>query len=186
MKAPVPQVIVAPGGEPESSEKQSVLGGISASVAVAVRARVDPAVTVLLPIGVRTGAWFTSFTVTVNVSKSLWGGLPLSVTRTVIGRLPGPCASDGVQLNAPVDAPMVAPAGAPASSEKLRMSPAFGSVAVAVKVRSASSFTVLFPIADRTGAWPAPSAGTIVIVSKSLSGGVPLSVTRIVTGTVPL
>src|SRR5438034_7549390 len=81
---------------------------------------------------------------------------------------------------------MVAPAGAPASSEKLRMSPAFGSVAVAVKVRSASSFTVLFPIADRTGAWPAPSAGTIVIVSKSLSGGVPLSVTRIVTGKVPL
>src|SRR5439155_4448326 len=171
MKAPVPQVIVAPGGEPESSEKQSVLGGISASVAVAVRARVDPAVTVLLPIGVRTGAWFTSFTVTVNVSKSLWGGLPLSVTRTVIGRLPGPCASDGVQLNAPVDAPMVVPAGAPASSEKVRTSPAFGSVAVAVKARSTSSFTVVFPIAAKTGAWPGPPRAEERRVGKALSPG---------------
>src|SRR5439155_1624345 len=152
MKAPVPQVIVAPGGEPESSEKQSVLGGISASVAVAVRARVDPAVTVLLPIGVRTGAWFTSFTVTVNVSKSLWGGLPLSVTRTVIGRLPGPCAFDGVQLKAPVAALIVAPGGAPPSSEKASVFAGMSaSVAVAVKVVGVPITPLLFPIGVSTG-----------------------------------
>src|SRR6266571_4585475 len=112
MKAPVPQVIVAPGGEPESSEKQSVLGGISGSVAVAVKARVEPAATALFPIGARTGATFTSFTVTVIVSKSLRGGLPLSVTRTVTGRPPGPGASVGVKEKAPVEALIVAPGGA--------------------------------------------------------------------------
>src|SRR2546428_11742006 len=115
MKAPVPQVIVAPGGEPESSEKQSVFGGISESVAVAVKARVEPAFTTLLPIGDRTGAEFTSFTVTVNVSRSLSGGLPLSVTRVVIGKVSGPWASVGVQVKTPVDPLIVVPAGAPAA-----------------------------------------------------------------------
>src|SRR5437762_1704263 len=149
MKAPVPQVIVAPGGEPESSEKQSVLGGISASVAVAVRARVDPAVTVLLPIGVRTGAWFTSFTVTVNVSKSLCGGVPLSVTRIVTGTVP---LFVGVQLKAPVAALIVAPGGAPPSSEKASVFAGMSaSVAVAVKVVGVPITPLLFPIGVSTG-----------------------------------
>src|SRR4030065_1051639 len=90
-----------------------------ASVAVAVNVTGLPAVPVLLAIGASTGATFTSFTVTWIVSVSNSGGVPLSVTRTVIGNEPGPCASVGVQVNAP---PVViaAPAGAPASSEKGR------------------------------------------------------------------
>src|SRR6266571_4335607 len=89
-------------------------------------------------------------------------------------------------MNAPVALWIVAPEGAPASSENVSDWPASGSDAVAVNANNVNSFTVLFPIAARTGAWPAPSAGTIVIASKSLNDGVPLSVTRIVTGTVPL
>src|SRR3990172_9126717 len=157
---------------------------MSASVAVAVNVTGLPAVPDLLPIGASTGATFTSFTVTWIVSVSNSGGVPLSVTRTVIGNEPGPCASVGVQVNAP---PVVigAPAGAPASSEKVRVWPASGSVAVAVKLRSEPSLTVLFPIEASTGGLLAWALIGIVIVSVSFSGGVPLSVTMTVTGKEP-
>jgi hypothetical protein len=76
---------------------------------------------VLAPGFVTTGATFTSFTVIVMVSESIAGGAPLSVTRTVVGNDPGPCASVGVHVKAP-DAPLIeAPAGAPVSSEKVNV-----------------------------------------------------------------
>src|SRR3990172_6128453 len=160
---------------------------MSASVAVAVNVTGLPAVPDLLPIGASTGATFTSLTVTVIVSKSLSAGEPLSVTRTVIGYgpEPGPCASVGVQVNAP-PAVIAAPAGAPESSEKVSVCAGMSaSVAVAVKLRSEPSLTVLLPIAARTGAVLVWSLIVIVIASVSFSGGVPLSVTVTVTGKEP-
>src|SRR6185295_15267262 len=57
-------------------------------------------------------------------------------------------------------------------------------VAVAVKVNATSSFTVLFPIAASTGC--GTEFTVIVITSKSFSAGLPLSVTRTVTGNAPV
>ena len=45
---------------------------------------------VWFPIAARTGAAFTSLTVTLIVSESFRAGVPLSVTMTVIGNTPGP------------------------------------------------------------------------------------------------
>src|SRR5438552_1689732 len=155
LKAPAPAPIAAPvaAGVPSVSDQVIVLAGTSESVAVTVKARFASSFVVLFPGFVTTGAEFTSFTVTVIVSKELSAGLPLSVTRTVIGVLAGPCASVGVQLKAPDDAPIVAPAGAPASSEKVSVFAGTSeSVAVAVKAIVASSFIVLLPIAAMVGA----------------------------------
>src|ERR1051326_1956241 len=62
-------------------------------------------------IAARTGALFTSVTTTVKLLVSLLGGEPLSVTRTVIVFVLGPCASSGVQLIAPLAGLMVSPLG---------------------------------------------------------------------------
>ncbi len=184
-KTPVVLPIVEPVGAPASREKVTVFAGTSASVAVAVNASADPSLTVLFPIAVSVGATFTSFTVAVIASKSDIAGVPLSVARIVMGKLPGPCASVGVQEKAPVRALIVAPDGAPASSDHAMASAGRSpSVAVAVKVRAASSLTVLFPIAVSVGA-TFTSFTVTVIASKSLSAGVPLSVARIVMGNVP-
>jgi len=67
-----------------------VLAGRSASVAASAKVKVLFSLMVLVAIAGRTGASFTSFTVTVNVLASLIcllltaSGL-LSVTRTVMG-----------------------------------------------------------------------------------------------------
>ena len=64
--------------------------------------------------------------------------------------------------------------------------PASGSVAVAVNVKSDSSFTVRSPMVVSTGHVFAPTSVTeIVMSSKSVQAGSPLSVTRTVTGYVP-
>src|SRR6185503_17850096 len=124
-------------------------------------------------------------TVTWISSESLRLPVPLSVTMTVIGYVPGPCASVGVQVNAP-PAVIAAPAGAPAPSENVSVcAGTSASVAVAVKLNSASSLTVLFPIGARTGAVLPGGETVIVIASVSFSGGAPLSVTMTVTGKLP-
>src|SRR5213076_2586328 len=61
---------------------------------------------------VSTGGRFTSVTMTLKLRASLEGGEPLSVTRTVIGFVLGPCASVGVQVNTPVFASRLTPVGA--------------------------------------------------------------------------
>src|SRR5438876_3827231 len=155
-KAPVPAPIVAPvaAGVPSVSDQVIVLAGTSESVAVTVKANAASSFVVLFPGFVTTGAEFTSFTVIENPAEPLNGGLPLSVAVTVTGYTPGPCASVGVQLKAPVDALMVAPVagGVPSVSDQVCTSPAFGSVAVTVKVSAASSFVVLMPGFVTTGA----------------------------------
>src|SRR5258705_8481171 len=129
--------MAAPAGAPASSEKVNVaLPQVKASVAVVVKVSGASSFTVLSPIPPRTGAWFAPrLTVIGTTSKSLRGGAPLSVTRTVTGKVP---PVDGVQLKAPVEAPMVAPGGAPASREKVRLFAGMSaSVAVAVNVKGA-------------------------------------------------
>src|SRR5439155_1237540 len=106
---------------------------------------------------------------------------------TVTGYTPGPCASVGVQLKAPVEELIVAPvaAGLPNVSDHVCTSPEFGSVAVPVKANAASSFVVLFPGFVTTGGWLFDPT-TMLIASKSSIAGLPLSVTRTVTGNVPV
>src|SRR5256885_15985530 len=73
---------------------------------------------------------------------------------------------------------MDAPVGAPGSSENVSVCAGMSeSLALAVKLRSEPSVMVLFPIEARTGA-ALLSVTTIVMVSKALRGGEPLSGTR--------
>src|SRR5437867_11296717 len=81
---------------------RSVLAGRSASLAVLVTTRALSSLIVWSAGTVSTGALFTSRTTTVKLLVALRGGAPLSVTRTVIRLVLGPCASVGVQLSTPV------------------------------------------------------------------------------------
>lgn len=63
-------------------------------------------------IDANTGGWLLSCTITLNVCAALIGGVPLSVTITVIEFVLGPWASVGVHEKIPLDAPIDAPAGA--------------------------------------------------------------------------
>src|SRR5262245_54545677 len=99
------------------------------------------------------GASFTSLTVTWNVFVSLRLGVPLSVTRTVMLYTPGPWASVGVQVKAPVLGLMLAPAGA--SAWRLEVGVVAGrgaAVVVGVKVGGVPWLTVVLPMATSTGA----------------------------------
>src|SRR5207244_1041202 len=93
------------------------------------------------------GDWFTSFTTTVKLWVALNGGPPLSVTRTVIAFVDGPCASAGVQLNTPLVGLMTALVGAPASRLNARTLSS-ASVAEFVNVSVDSSLTILSETAD--------------------------------------
>src|SRR5207249_1090062 len=169
-------------------ENVSVFAGTSPSVAVAVKVTGVPTVPVLFPIAARTGAWFTSVTEIVIAAVPFIAGDPLSVATMVTGYVPGPCASVGVQLKAPVPAPIVAPvaAGVPSVSDQVIVSAGTSeSVAVTLKANAASSFVVLFPGFVTTGGWLFEPT-TMLIASKSFIAGLPLSVTRTVTGNVPL
>src|SRR5437899_8032697 len=102
--------------------------------------------------GFNTGALFSSLTTTKIVSDALRVGEPLSVTRTVMEFVLGPCASVGVHVKTPVDGLMAAPGGTPASKLKVRDCVGIsGSEADAVNVSSVPSFTVRLPILERTG-----------------------------------
>ena len=83
--------------------------------------------------------------------------------------MPGPCASVGVQLNTPVVASIVAPkASAAASKVNVDACPASTSVAVAVKLSAASSFTIWLPMVPSTG-----TSFTAAIVSATVAVAVP-------------
>src|SRR6266536_3004505 len=84
-KTPVIESTVAPTGAPGSRLKVSTLVGKSASVAEFVSVNCDPGKSIWSGTGVSAGTLFSSFTTTVNVPAALSGGLPLSVTCTVIG-----------------------------------------------------------------------------------------------------
>src|SRR5438477_362648 len=101
-------------------------------------------------IAAKLGALFVSRTYTMNEFVALNGGDPLSVTRTVMLVMLGPCASVGVQVKTPLVGFTLAPVGNPGSKLNVRESPS-GSIAVIVNVKRLPSFTVLFPIPVSTG-----------------------------------
>src|SRR6266542_2318770 len=92
--------------------KVRVFAGRSASLAEFVTVSVPSSVTVWSVGTVSTGALFDSVTTTVKLLASLVGGAPLSVTRTVIKLVLGPCASVGVQVSTPLIEFKFTPAGA--------------------------------------------------------------------------
>src|SRR5262245_33838019 len=119
--------MLRPDGAPGSTLNVSVCAGRSPSVALAVKLSKLPSLTAWSLMKANDGATFTSLTVTVRVSKSLSAGEPLSVTRTVIEKTPGPWDSVGVQVKTPLLELIAAPDGAPGSSEKVRAWPESGS-----------------------------------------------------------
>src|SRR5439155_18677512 len=114
---------------------------------------------------------FASLTTTVKLPMSLEGGEPLSVTRTVIRFVLGPCASVGVQVKTPFVELMLAPAGAPGS--KLNVSVFAGrssSVAVFVTTNVLSSLIICSAGTVNVGA-RFTSVTTTVKLPVSLEGG---------------
>ena len=141
-----------PAGDPGSRLKVNDCGPESGSVAELVTARRLPSAIVRLSSGTSDGALFTSLTVMVMPCVALRLGAPLSVTRMVTGKMPGPCASTGVQVNKPFVALMASPAGAPGSRAKARVCAGrLVSVATALKLRRLPSSICLSPIAANTG-----------------------------------
>src|SRR5262245_41126532 len=78
VNTPLVALILAPGGA-LTKLNESVLAGLSGSVAEAVSVSVAPSLIVWLPIGANTGELFNSFTTTVKVRVVLRFGTPLSV-----------------------------------------------------------------------------------------------------------
>src|SRR6266581_3049900 len=142
VKTPLVALIVAPAGAPGSRVNVNELAGMSASVAMAVKVSRLPSVTGLSVMGAKTGALFTSLTMTVKLLVSLSGGMPLSVTRTVMTLVLGPCASVGVQVSTPVAGLRLTPVGA-VTSEKVSVFVGMsGSVAVLVTLKVVNSLIV--------------------------------------------
>ena len=160
VKAPA-EVMAAPAGTVPASVKVRV-SPASGSVAVAVKASWVSAVAVLSPTGLRTGAAFAADTTTSIVSQS-----ERSPSETHTSKVWGPTwPAVGVQVKAPAEV-MAAPAGTvPVGQVKVRVSPASGSVAVAVKASWVSAVAVLSPTGSRTGAAFAADT-TTSIVSQS-------------------
>src|SRR5690349_12734355 len=122
----------APAGAP-TSENVSVCGGRSPSLAAAVNVYAASAGMVAVA-GTPGRAGATVASGTVSVTAASVSAVP-SETRTVSGYLPGPWASVGVQLNAPLVASIDAPGGGVPASENVNVcAGTSGSVAVAVNV----------------------------------------------------
>src|SRR4026209_881728 len=101
------------------------------------------------------------------VSLALAAGEPLSVTRTTIEFVLGPCASVGVHVKTPDPGLMTAPVGAPGSSEYVKVcAGTSASDALAVNVRSDPSTIVLLPMGASTGVLLV-SVTVIVMVSNA-------------------
>src|SRR5436190_1949188 len=122
---------------------------------------------------------FTSVTTTVKVLVSLSGGTPLSVTRTVMRLVLGPCVSVGVQVSTPLLESRFTPAGADTKLKFNVWAGTSASVAEFVTVSVLSSVTVRSVGTVSTGAM-FTSVTTTVKLLVSLNGGTPLSVTRTV------
>src|SRR5437899_6027246 len=125
----------------------------------------------------KTGALFTSRTVTVNVFVSLKAGEPLSTTRTVNVFVPGPCASEGVHVMTPA-AEMAAAVGAESNEYVRVLAGRSGSVAVSTTVINVSSLMVRLVCAGKTGG-RLTSFTVTVKEFVALFGGLPLSVATV-------
>src|SRR5205814_6002824 len=131
--------------------KLSVLAGRSASLAVLVTTRALSSLIVWSAGTVNTGALFTSRTTTVKLLVALRGGAPLSVRRTVIKLVLGPCASVGVQLSTPVLASRRTPVGAETRPKLSVLVGRSASLAVLVTTRSEGRCVVRSGGTDRRG-----------------------------------
>src|ERR1051326_3510389 len=151
---------------------------MSESVAVLMTVKSVWAAMVRLVCAGRTGALFTSLTVTVNVLVSLSGGEPLSTTRTVNVFVLGPCASVGVHVITP-EGEMAAPVGAESKVYVSVFAGISGSVAVSTTVINVNSLIVRSAGAGRTGALLTSSTVTVKEL-VALFGGAPLSVATVV------
>src|SRR3989441_3957277 len=114
---------------------------------------------------------------TAKLLVSLSGGLPLSVTRTVMTLVLGPCASLGVQVRTPVAESSVIPLGPATRENVMRFAGKSGSVAELVTVKVVSSLIVWVGGTVKVGALFTSLTMTVKLL-VSLNGGVPLSVTR--------
>ncbi len=127
----------------------------SGSLAVAVKASSLPAVAFLSPIGSSVGAVLAAATVTVIVSQS-----EAAPSETHTSKVWAPTwAPLGVQLKAPAlgDRGARGHRRGAVASEKVSVSPASGSLAVAVKASSLPAVAFLSPIGSSVGAgWPRP------------------------------
>src|SRR5580765_3926228 len=173
-----PAETVRPVG-PDTKAKLSVLAGRSESVAVAVALSAVCSAMVWVPGTVRTGAVFTSVTITWKLLVALRLGVPLSKTRTVTVLVLGPCASVGVQAMAP-PAETVRPVGPDTKAKPSVLAGRSESVAVALTLSAVCSAMVWVPGTVRTGA----VFTSVTITWKPLVAlrlGVPLSKTRTVT-----
>jgi hypothetical protein len=179
LNTPLPLLIVIPDGAPASRLYVKVLAGTSPSLAVAVNVKVLPSLIVWLAMAAKTGALFASFTVTVKLLVSLRLGEPLSVTRTVIVFVLGPCDSLGVQLNTPLLALMLAPDGGLTKLNASVLAGTSASLAVAVSVSVLPSLIVWLAIAAKIGAL-FTSFTTTEKLCVALRLGEPLSATRTV------
>src|ERR1043166_6216617 len=128
------------------------------------------------------GAVFTSVTISVATTVALAGGTPLSVTRITTAFVLGPCASVGVQVNAPVTGSISAPVGAPGSRLKLRVwAGRSESDALTVKVIGLPSGEVVVVTGVMFGGLFTFATVTLKLLLSVFTGD-PLSVTLIVIG----
>src|SRR5437879_2079322 len=141
VSTPVAESSVIPLG-PATRANVRMLAGISGSVAVLVTVKVVSSLIVWVGGTVNVGALFSSLTMTVKLLVSLSGGVPLSVTRTVMTLVLGPCASLGVQFSTPVAESSVIPLGPATRTNVSVLAGISGSVAVLVTVKVASSLIV--------------------------------------------
>src|SRR5207248_820819 len=132
--------------------KLSVLAGKSVSLAVLVTTRVLSSLIVWSAGTVSTGALFTSRTRTAKVLVALSGGAPLSVTRTVIRLVLGPCASVRVQLGNPALSLRSALARSATRPKLSVLAGRSASLAVLVTTSALSSSIVWFAGTVSTGA----------------------------------
>ena len=166
VKAP-PEVIGAPAGTvpevPLASVKVSV-SPASGSVAVAVKASSLSAVAVLSPTGSRLGGGVGRGH--DHVDRLAVG--ELAVGDAHVEGVGSDLGGVGVQVKAP-PAVIAAPAGTvpevPLASEKVSVSPASGSVAVAVKASSLPAVAVLSPTGSSSGA----EFGGVIVANAATS-----------------
>src|SRR5207245_2798333 len=141
VNTPVAESSVIPLG-PATRENVRRFAGKSGSVAE--MGSVKGVSTLIVWVGgtVKVGALFTSLTMTVKLLVSLSGGVPLSVTRTVMTLVLGPCALVGVQVSTPVAEFSVIPLGPATRANVSVLAGISESVAVLVTVKVASSLIV--------------------------------------------
>src|SRR5258705_517770 len=118
-----------------------MFGGMSESVAVLVTVNNVSSAIVRLVCAESMGALFASVTTTAKLLVALNDGVPLSLTIVVITFVPGPWASEGVQVMMPLVS-ITAPVGG-LTREYVRMLPGTSeSIAVLVTVNDVSSAIV--------------------------------------------